>query len=60
MILFMAIIIEPTQRGDVGRIACPECGEKVKYVAIEKDSNISGLTFRCRRCGRFFSVRTTK
>lgn len=54
----MSIIITPTDSYDVTKLVCPQCGERVKGVALRKDSKIEGLTFKCKRCGRFFSVKT--
>ena len=54
----MAITITPTEDHEITRLVCPECGAKVKDVALQKNSKIDGLTFRCKRCGRYFSVKT--
>ena len=54
----MSIIITPTDSREITKLVCPECGERVKNVALRKDSRIEGLTFKCKRCGRFFSVKT--
>ena len=40
------------------KIACPECGEKVPRVGLLLGSKIKGLTFRCRKCGRLWEVKT--
>lgn len=40
------------------KIACPECGEKIPRVGLLRGSKIEGLTFRCRRCGRLWEVKT--
>lgn len=54
----MSIIITPTDSREITKLVCPECGERVKNVALRKDSRIEGLTFKCKRCGRLFSVKT--
>jgi uncharacterized Zn finger protein len=54
----MPLIITPTDRTDITRIVCPECKEKVHLVGLLKGSKIDGLTFRCKRCGRFWSVKS--
>lgn len=47
-----------TEKNGITRIVCPECGEKVKGVGLEKNSKIEGLVFRCKRCGTYHSVTT--
>lgn len=60
----MSICISPTakrsEKGEITRIICPVCGEKVRSVGLLKDSRVDGLVFRCRGCGEFMSVTTTK
>jgi transposase-like protein len=56
----MALQIVATERTEVTKLVCPECGEKVKQVGLRKDSTIEGLSFKCKRCGRYFEVKTTK
>lgn len=59
----MAISVVPTERrsekGEITRIVCPECGEKVRGVGLLKNSRVDGLVFRCRKCGAFLTVETT-
>lgn len=54
----MPIIITPTERQEITKIVCPDCKEKVKGVGLLKDSKIDGLTFRCRKCGAYKTVKT--
>lgn len=56
----MALHIEKTGRTEVTKLVCPECGEKVKQIGLRKDSTIDGLSFKCKRCGEYFEVKTTK
>lgn len=50
--------ISPTTESEITKIVCPKCREKLARVGIEKGSRIEGLTFRCRRCGNLWSVKT--
>lgn len=50
--------ITPTEKSDITRIECPCCKEKLPRVGLQKDSKIDGLTFKCRKCGKLFSVKT--
>lgn len=50
--------IKPSSEKDVTKLACPECGEKIPRVGLEKNSEIKGLAFKCRKCGQFWSVTT--
>ena len=54
----MAIVIRSTERQEITKIVCPDCGEKVKGVGLLKKSKIEGLAFRCRRCGAYKTVKT--
>lgn len=59
----MSICVQPTERrsdkGEITRIKCPYCGERVHGVGLLKNSHVDGLVFRCHRCGAFMSVSTT-
>ncbi len=48
--------IEATQQ--VTKLSCPCCNERVPQVALTSGSKIEGLTFKCKRCGKYFSVTT--
>ena len=50
--------IPPTTKGDMTKIACPCCGERVRGVALLKGSVVQGLTFTCKRCRSTNSVET--
>lgn len=52
----MPIYINPAERTGVTRVVCPDCHEKVKGIGLLPGSTIRGLTFRCHRCGKFWSV----
>lgn len=52
----MAMKIVETDRSDVVRIACPECGERVRGIGLLRDSTIHGLTFKCKRCGKLWAI----
>lgn len=54
----MPISITPTNKKDITKIICPDCGERVRGVGLEKDSKIDGLVFRCRRCGTYKVVKS--
>ena len=42
----------------VTKLSCPFCKERVPQVALLEGSKIEGLTFKCKRCGKHFSVTT--
>ena len=48
--------IVPAESGDITKIICPHCNERVRGVGIKKDSFIRGLTFKCRRCSMLWAV----
>lgn len=50
--------VTPAEKSEITHIVCPYCKEKVARIGLEKGSKISGLTFRCRRCGKLWSVKT--
>lgn len=50
--------IVPAKMQEVTKIACPECGEKIPRIGIAKDSTIKGLAFKCRKCGKFWEIKT--
>lgn len=54
----MAFLIKRATEGEIKRLTCPACGEKVKYVGVTRDSKIHGLTFRCKRCHSLWEVET--
>ena len=55
----MPIQIVSTSKQEVTKIACPNCGERVKQIGLRKDSVIDGLSFKCKKCGLFWEVKTT-
>lgn len=47
----MKIVFTPSKRDvNLKGIFCPECGERLKNVAISEDSKIENLRIRCKRC----------
>lgn len=40
------------------KIVCPHCKEKVPRIGMKKDSKIEGLTFKCRKCGKLWEIKT--
>lgn len=58
----MSVLIMPGERktvkSEITKITCPECGEKLRGVGLEKDSRVDGLVFRCKRCGAYWAVKT--
>ena len=52
------LIIIPAEACKVTRLKCPECKEKLPLVGIKKDSQIDGLSFTCKRCGRLWETKT--
>ena len=55
----MSVQIIETDKKEVTKIACPACGERVKQIGLRKDSVIDGLSFKCKKCGMFWEVKTT-
>ena len=54
----MAMTITPAKPGDITRVFCPSCGEKVRGIGLLKDSSVRGLTFTCKRCRALWHVET--
>ena len=52
------LVITPIEKSEVTRLACKECGEKLRGVGLRRDSKIDGLSFKCKRCGKLWSVKT--
>ena len=50
--------ITPAKESEVTNLVCPHCHEKVPRVGIKKGSKLEGLTFRCKRCGQLWEVKT--
>ena len=50
--------ITPAKESEVTKLVCPHCHEKVPRIGIKKDSKLEGLTFKCRRCGLLWEVKT--
>lgn len=54
----MPITITPTEKQEITKIVCPDCKEKVRHVGLLKESKIIGLTFKCKRCGKLWTVKS--
>ena len=52
------IKITLTKASEVTKLSCPHCKERVPCVAIKKGSKLEGLTFKCKRCGSLWEVKT--
>lgn len=52
------IFITPTEASDITKLVCPHCKEKVPRIGFAKDSKIIGLVFKCKRCGKGWTVTT--
>lgn len=50
--------IIPIDITDVTKLVCPHCKEKVSRVGLTKESQVVGLVFKCKRCSKFWEVRT--
>lgn len=48
--------ITKTEPAKVSSIHCPDCNEKLARVGLLVDSEIKGLTFKCKRCGGLYAV----
>lgn len=54
----MPLTIIPSEKQEITKIVCPACKEKVRYVGLAKESKISGLLFKCKRCGSQWTVKS--
>ena len=58
----MSVLIKPiekkTEKNEITKIICHNCGEKLRGVGLEKESKVEGLVFRCKKCGAYMSVKT--
>ncbi len=52
------LVITPTEKKDITHISCPHCGEKLPRIGLTKNSQVKGLTFRCRRCQKLWEIQT--
>lgn len=50
--------IKPVESSGVTKISCPLCNEKIPRVGLLKGSRVDGLTFKCKKCGNFWEVKT--
>ena len=40
----------------ITKLVCPVCKERVPRIGLLSDSRITGLTFKCKKCGRMWQV----
>lgn len=52
----MIQIIPSEAQTGVTKIRCRECGEKLPNVCLGKTSEIKGLYFHCKRCGKKWEI----
>ena len=52
------LTITAAKKSEVTKLVCPHCREKLARVGIKKGSKLEGLTFKCRRCGLLWEVKT--
>lgn len=52
------LIITPAEVADITKLSCPQCNEKVPRIGLHKDSQIKGLTFKCKKCGKLWEAKT--
>ena len=50
--------ITPAKESEITKLVCPHCHERVQRIGIKKGSKVEGLTFKCRRCGLLWEVKT--
>lgn len=54
----MLSITPAAENTEITHIVCPHCKEKLPRVGLQKSSKIDGFTFKCRKCGKLWSVKT--
>ncbi len=42
----------------ITKLVCPLCKEKVPRVGLLNNSQVSGLTFKCKKCGSMWQVQS--
>lgn len=52
------LTITPANAAAVTKVVCPACNEKVPRLGILPGSKIEGLTFKCKRCGTLWEIKT--
>jgi hypothetical protein len=55
--MFM-LTITPAPGAAITKIICPACNEKVPRLGLLPGSKVEGLTFKCKRCGALWEVKT--
>lgn len=54
----MPITITPAEKKDITKICCPQCNDRVRGIGLLKESRIEGLTFKCNRCKKLWSIKS--
>lgn len=54
----MLYIMPEEEQSEITHIVCPQCKEKLSRVGLKKNSKVHGFTFKCRKCGKLWSVKT--
>lgn len=52
------LTITPAHGSAITKIICPECNEKIPRIGLLPGSKIQGLTFKCKRCGALWEVKS--
>lgn len=52
------LCITQTTESEITKIVCPNCKEKVPRIGLQKDSKVKGLTFKCKKCNKLWTVKT--
>lgn len=52
------LTVTPAENTAVTKIVCPACGERLARVGMMPDSRIEGLTFKCKKCGKLWKVKS--
>ena len=52
------IVMTETKPQEVTKLSCPACKEQVSRVGLIKGSTVDGLSFKCKKCGKLWVVKT--
>ena len=47
-----------TEPKEVTKICCPACKEQLPRVGLPKGSIVDRLSFKCKKCGKFWELKT--
>ncbi len=54
----MKITYSPSERKEIVKILCPQCGERVKSIGLDPENcHVEGLSCNCKRCHYLFEIR---